>query len=446
MRCARVVIDNGNKPGGPGELGEKTILKRTTALITLLFALAFICPSATLADGAGATTTPDHVVLSWTGNPATTMTITWRTDPSVAAGVVEYAKGAKLAGSPKTANATVSDFSTDLGDTHIFRATLTGLGPNTRYSYRVGDGRHWSPTHTFTTANPGSDTAKFIVFGDSQSVPPYSTWQKTIHSAYKANPDAKFVVNVGDLSDVGQSAAHWNAWFDAAAGVIDAVPEMPVIGNHETTGRKGERKPEYWLAQFSVPANGPSAIKGQAYSYDYGPVHVAVLDSQGSEEKQYGDIFGPQKRWLDADLKASKATWKIVFFHKAPYELHTTRKSPDVKSAFCPILESNHVDLVFNGHDHGIARTYPIKNGECKRKPSEGTIYCIAGRSGTKCYTDLEKKPWDAFFCNPTDQPNYLVVDVVGKKLTIRTVKQDGTLVSTCTIDKAKDTDSDCPQ
>ncbi len=403
---------------------------------------ALTCPALAAAP---ATTTPDHVALSWTGSPATTMTVTWRTDPTVATGVVEYAKGSKLTGPIQHTNATCSDFATDIGESHLFRATLTDLSPTTAYTYRVGDGEHWSATHTFVTADPKSDEVEFLVFGDSQSVPPYSTWSKTVHNAYRANPRARFMVNVGDLVDVGQSGSHWNAWFDAAAGVIDTIPEMPVIGNHETSGKKGERKPEYWLAQFTLPPNGPAGLKGQAYSFDYGPVHIAVLDSQGSEEKQYGDILGPQAKWLNADLKASDATWKIVFFHKAVYEVHPTRKSKDVKSAFCPVLESNHADLVFNGHDHGVGRTFPIKGGEIKGKPSEGTIYCVTGRSGTKYYKNLEKKSWDAFFYNPTDQPNYLVVDIAGKKLTIRTVKQDGTPIDTCVIDKSADTDSDCP-
>lgn len=418
-------------------------MRRTATLSTLLIIFALTCPTLTAAQS-GATIAPDHIAVSWTGNPATTMTLSWRTDTTATTGIVEYAKGTKLSGKSKRANATCSSFTTDLGESKLFRANLTSLSPNTSYCYRVGDGAHWSTTHVFSTANPKAHEVKFLVFGDSQSTPPYSTWQTTIHNAYKANPDAKFMVNVGDLVDVGQNGAHWNAWFDATSGVIDTIPEMPVIGNHETTPAKGDRKPAYWLAQFALPQNGPDGFKGQAYSYDYGPVHIAVLDSQQAEEKQYGDLFGPEKTWLDADLAASKATWKIVFFHKAPYEVHPTRKSADVKEAFCPIIEARHADLVFNGHDHGVARTYPISNGEIKQKPSQGTVYCIAGRSGSKYYKELEKKSWDAFFYNPTDQPNYLVVQVDGKKLTLSAVKQDGTPIGSFYIDKAKDIDSDC--
>lgn len=425
-------------------------MKRTTALFALILVLALTCPLsfAQTADS-GATATPDHVALSWTGNPSTTMTVTWRTDAATKAGLVEYAKGSTLSAKSRRLGATSADFTTDLGASRIFSAKLTGLSPNTQYSYRVGNGNeHWSTTHTFSTAKAETDKVKFIIFGDSQSsatgTSPYSVWGTTIHNAYQANPDAKFMVNVGDLVDVGQSGAHWNAWFAAAAGVIDTIPAMPVVGNHETTPARPTRRPSFWIAQFTLPQNGPEGLKSQVYSYDYGPVHIAVLDSQGAEQKALGDIFGPQKAWLEADLAASKATWKLVFFHKAPYEVHATRTSPDVKAAFCPTIEAQHVDMVFNGHDHGVARTCPIRDGVLKQKPSEGTIYCLVGRSGTKAYSDIEKKPWHAFFYMPTDQPNYLVVDVDGKKLTIRTVRQDGTLIDNFYIDKAKDIDSDC--
>lgn len=424
-------------------------MKRTT-LLALILVFALTSPF-TLAQttGTGATATPDHVHLSWTGNPSTTMAITWRTDAATRAGLVEYAKGPTLSTTARRAAATSKAFTTDLGATRLFAVNVTGLSPNTQYCYRVGDGsQHWSAAHTFSTAKAKTDEVKFLIFGDSQSSAtgesPYGQWSTTVHNAYKANPDAKFMVNVGDLVDVGQNGTHWNAWFAAAAGVVDTIPEMPVVGNHETTPAKPSRKPSYWIAQFTLPQNGPDSLKSQVYSYDYGPVHIAVLDSQQAEEKAFGDLFGPEKAWLEADLAASKATWKLVFFHKAVYEQHPTRKSADVKAAFCPTIEAQHADLVFNGHDHGVARTYPIKDGVLKRKPSEGTIYCLVGRSGSKYYSNLVKKPWNTFFYSPTDQPNYLVVDIVGAKLTMRAVKQDGTPISSFYIDKAKDIDSDC--
>ena len=46
------------------------------------------------------------------------------------------------------------------------------------------------------------------------------------------------MISSGLLVEIGQMYAHWNNWFDAAKGVIDTVPEMPVQGNHEHINRK----------------------------------------------------------------------------------------------------------------------------------------------------------------------------------------------------------------
>ena len=272
-------------------------MKRLFPLILLaLFVVGYPAVTAGWAASTGATVVPDHVALSWTGNPATTMTITWRTDTSVTAGFVQYQKGTALTNSRMRQKARGCKFVTDLGPTELFTADLTVLSPNTTYSYRVGDGTHWSKPHTFSTADPGSRAFKFLVFGDSQSPPSdYSLWRKNVHNAYKSTPDAKFMINVGDIVDEGQSGVHWNSWFAGAAGVIDTIPEMPVVGNHETYGLSGVTRPVYWNAQFHTPQNGPATLKNQVYSWDYGPVHFVVLDSQAVEQERYGDILAPQK-------------------------------------------------------------------------------------------------------------------------------------------------------
>jgi acid phosphatase type 7 len=425
-------------------------MKKLAFLIVLLLLFSLTAPTSAASPAGIATATPDHITLTWTANPATTMTVTWRTDTTVTSALVQYQAGDKLSGKPQSASATqISDLDGD----RLFTATLAGLTPHTPYCYRVGNGRHWSETHRFVTADPKADSFKFLIFGDSQSgipdKPVYGPWQTTVHNAYAANPGAKFLVNVGDLVEIGEDPAHWRAWFAAAKGVIDTIPEMAVEGNHETyiSGHWDTRKPSLWRAQFQLPQNGPAILKGQVYSYDYGPVHFVVLDSQEAEESPTcGDVLAAQKTWLAADLAASQATWKIVFFHKPPYYLKASRTNEAIKAAFCPILDKYHADLVFNGHDHAVARTYAINRDTFQAKPSQGTIYYATGRSGNKVYPDLSQKYWDTVFFDPQDQPDYLVVTVAGPQLTVKTVKQDNTLVDTFVIDKKRDWDSDSVQ
>lgn len=395
-----------------------------------------------------ATSKPDHITLTWSDDPSTTQNITWRTSKDVTTGIVQYIELTGDSISFNTAAASKEVFTLAATDSHkgsdnLFSVKLTGLKPGTQYAYRVGDGTNWSGMSIFTTEAVNTSNFKFLIFGDSQSgnaaVPDYSPWHQTVQNAFSANKDAKFMVNMGDLIEKGQDYVHWNNWFDASKGIIDKIPEMPVQGNHETYNAAdfNSTKPFYFVNQFKLPQNGPDGYKGQVYSYDYGNAHFVVLDSQEDEEAPGKDAFlQTQADWLDKDLSASKAKWNFVFFHKTPYYNKATRTNEAVKKIFTPVIEKHHVDVVFNGHDHGVSRTYAMNNGKYYTDYSKGTVYYVTGRSGAKYYPDLSTKMWDAFFYDPNEMPNYETVQINGGKLTINCYKQDGTLVDNFVIDK----------
>lgn len=409
-------------------------------LYALLITFSLLQPAAAQTRQTTAAATPDHIILSWTGDPATSMTVTWRTDTTVESGIIEYGQGPILPDSSQKAEARMHDFTSDMGDSHIFSATLSNLSPDTEYTYRVGNGEKWSAMYSFRTAASEIPEFKFLVFGDSQSPvtgsDPYGLWRDTLHAAFKANPDAAFFINVGDLVDYGQSEAHWNAWFEASKGIIESIPSMPVSGNHESYGMRRIQKPVFFIKQFSLPQNGPDSLKNQAYSFNYGPVHLVALDSQEIEQKSSGDILAIQKPWLEKDLSTNSSAWKIAYFHRSPYGVKKGRDEAEVRDAFCPILEKYGVNIAFTAHDHGVKRTYPIKDGIPVKDPSEGTVYYITGRSGAKTYSDIEPMKYSAFFYAPMEQPNYLVVEGTNRKLTVKAVLQDGTVIDTYTIEK----------
>ncbi len=386
-----------------------------------------------------ATAAPDHVVLSWTGDPATSMTVTWRTDTTVGAGVVQYHL-APIGGAALEAEAAAREFESDLGPSRIFSATMTGLSPGTAYVYRVGDGTRWSAWRPFRTADPQAAAFKFLVFGDSQSPvrgdDPYGLWRKTLHGAFGAHPDAAFTVHVGDLVDYGQSEEHWNAWFAASGGVVDTLPAMVMTGNHESYGMMRIGRPEFFTRQFSLPPNGPATLANQAYSFDYGPVHIVVLDSQGAEQRKYGDILSIEQSWLASDLHRSDAAWNLAFFHRSPYGVKPDRDESEVREAFCPILERYGVRLVFTAHDHGVKRTVPLRDGSPVDDPLRGTTYYITGRSGAKTYDDIEPMQHSAYFYDPSELPNYLVVEGTDRKITVTAYLQDGTVLDAYSIEK----------
>lgn len=419
-------------------MGKKAVLHRSIGVLICVLMLSL--SSCVFAEGiSGAISIPDHITLTWRSDPGTTQTITWRTDGDTVAGQVQFMEMTAAKFFPHNArivSAEVERITTNLGDLNIHSVTLTGLKPGTCYLYRVGGDAGWSDTHSFTTSASKVPNFKFLVFGDSQSAS-YDTWRTTLHQAYRTNTDAAFFTNVGDLVDVGQDFTQWNAWFDAADGVIDIIPEMPVTGNHEYyIPERGVSPPEYFTAQFKLPANGPDGLKGQVYSFDYGEVHFTVLDSQASE----GERFVPamlerEKAWLEEDLLGTDKKWKIVFLHRPPYSNRMNRDNQNIHDAFVPIMDKYHVDVVFTAHDHVYAHTYPLYS-DTVADATHGTVYAATGRSGSKTYGDTLADERQKFFYKPLAEPNYIIVEVRGDTLTVKAFTQSGVQIEDWTLDK----------
>lgn len=429
-------------------------MKNRLPVFLLALAFVFICSASSsvfdntsINENLNATEKPDHIMLTWSDDPATTQTITWRGAPTVTDGCVEYGEADGASSGKAVVKARVESFTTVLNDDpgamKILSATLRKLKADTRYSYRVANGSEYSPIYTFTTAAVNPETTEFLIFGDSQSGnyknPDYFQWHETLTKAAALNGKARFFIIMGDLVETGQHYIHWDNWFNAAQDVIRAIPIVPVEGNHETytLKRKTYSVPRYFISQFKTFRNGPDSLKGQVYSFDYGSVHFSILNSQQEEETPGDDrMLKVQAAWLEKDLASTGRKWKLVFFHKTPYSHYFLDRNKSVREAFCPVIERHHVDVVFNGHDHVLARTKPMKNDKPYDEPKDGTVYYTTGRSGAKYYQIIMPAAVDTFFHNPADQPCYEAVTVTEKSLRITARKQDGSLIDDYTIRK----------
>ena len=98
---------------------------------------------------------PDRVVLTWEDDPATTQSVTWRTDTSVKRGVAEIALASAngRAMKPDAVQAVTTLFESDITDAHYHSAIFRDLQPDTLYAYRVGDGENWTEYYHFKTAS-----------------------------------------------------------------------------------------------------------------------------------------------------------------------------------------------------------------------------------------------------------------------------------------------------
>ena len=177
---------------------------------------------------------PDRVVLTWSEDPATTQSVTWRTDTSVKIAVAEIAvanaNGRALA--PARVSATTSLFSSDLNDAHYHTVTFRALAPDTLYAYRVGDGVNWTEYFHFRTASRRPRPFSFIYFGDAQNEIK-THWSRVFREAFRDAPRAAFTLHAGDLVNEDSWDAEWGEWHGAPAWVNGTIPVIATPGNHE---------------------------------------------------------------------------------------------------------------------------------------------------------------------------------------------------------------------
>lgn len=364
-----------------------------------------------------------------TADSKTSRTIMWQTAAPESDAWVEY----RLQGGQdiqKTA-AQGKEFATDAGTVYQQSVTLTGLEPASVYEYRAGSGKEFSDWYTLQTDGGGAFSA--LIFGDSQSLD-YNVWRQTASAAYANDKAAAFFINMGDLVDNGEQYSQWRSWFRGASGLLPQIPVAPISGNHENYSLQWKPyKGDLYLTLFDLPLNGPEGLQKQAYSYDYGEVHFAVIDTQLEELKDWQpDLVARQVKWLENDLAASNKKWKVVLVHRSLFR-YQDGKPNELGAALLPVLDRSNVDVVFSAHIHTYGRTAPLKNGNVA---GQGTVYISSGRSGDKTWAGSRAKPQEVVFDNVLDQPNYMKLTADSHKLTVTSLKQDGKLIDTMTLTK----------
>lgn len=363
---------------------------------------------------------PDHVILTWDGDPKRTQAIQWRTSGETSKGFVAYLKKSDLNQfQPKKpilieAELERIESRTLVNDPvmHRHTARLRGLEPGTTYLYSVGDGSEegWSELTEFTTAPDGIESFSFIYMGDAQNG--LERWGSLVKKSFLDRPDAAFYIMAGDLVNRGAERDDWDSFFKNAHGIFNRRQVVPIPGNHEYQGGDCE----LYLKMFALPETGP--LGERAYSFEYSNALFVCLDSNVPVETQ--------NAWLEEQLAGSKAKWKFVTFHHPAYSSSPKRNNPDIKEQWGAIFDKYHVDLALQGHDHAYLRTYPMKAGQRVETAADGTIY-IVSVSGTKFY---EQGDFDYTEFGMTKVATYQAIDiqVSGDRLLYRSYDDKGNL------------------
>lgn len=337
---------------------------------------------------------PDRIVLTWSGDPAHTQDVTWRTSTEVHHSFVEFAvatKGPYFVTNAVRIEATTAPFESDLGTCHLHTAQMKALAPATKYAYRVGDGNNWSEWFHFRTASTSTEPFTFIYFGDAQN-DVRSMWSRIIREAQSDAPKAAFMLHAGDLVNVANRDSEWGEWFGGGHWLNAMMPSVATPGNHEygretieadgkeTTIRKLSG---HWKPYFSFPMNGPEGLKESVYWMDFQGTRIISLNSNEQHELQ--------AKWVEQVLANNPNRWTIVTFHHPMYSSAKGRDNVGLRQLWKPIFDKYRVDLVLQGHDHSYARTglaLPVtaENLETGVNVKEGPTVYVVSVSGPKQY------------------------------------------------------------
>ncbi len=334
-------------------------------------------------------------------SPSTSFAIGWQSDDATLASKIRFGQ------SPDALDQTAEGFSYALqAGANVVRfheVHVCGLEQGRTYYYQVGGGAPgsevWSPVHSTTTAPAtGDGPVKIGLAGDTRDALGRSelpVW-RAIASRYKAAaiPLALFS---GDMILVGLDQGMWDTWSKAAEDVAPSTFFALAPGNHEN------EQPQFFAHAIMPGANSKNAERYS--SFDYGPVHVVMIDDYPGVVSSSIDDTGHRDEllaWLDADLgkanaNRAKVPWIVTFHHHPAYSDTTNEGRADeaqhVRDALLPLYEKHGVDLDLAGHDHFYERFKPLKGGV---EDASGTTYVVCGAGGAPAYRIKADRPLSA--------------------------------------------------
>ena len=250
------------------------------------------------------------------------------------------------AGDSISVEASGETFASRAGVAAYYVARLRNLAPGHTYRYRACTGDMASAWHQFHMAESNKHETSFLFVGDVQD-----TIGGVANQLLKRTvSDMDFVVSGGDLVE-RPIDAYWAEGFRSIDSIAQTMPVLTVTGNHDylkNIVRKLERRFALIHSYFLDSKEGDNHV----FTVRYGNVQLFALDS--NRELPY---LLEQRRWLQRELAASEARWKVVVLHHPLHSVKGKYNNLLQRWVFDGVIKEGGVDLVLQGHEHAYART-----------------------------------------------------------------------------------------
>lgn len=396
---------------------------------------------------------PDHIILNYGQDPATTASVTWRTITETTTGYAEIAiatAAPKFWRNAETILAKTETFdASDVEDAQVVAnyhsVTFTDLQPATLYAYRVGDGKIWSEWIQFKTAAAQEAPFSFLYVGDAQNYI-MELWSRLIREGYRKGPDASFIIHAGDMINHAHSEREWHEWYTAGGWIHRMLPSILVPGNHEygklTDDSEAYQLSVQWGPQFTLPQNGIAGLEETNYYIDHQGMRIIALNTMRKIEEQ--------TEWLEDVLANNPNKWTVVTYHHPLYSASAGRSNDKLRSLWRPLFDRYQVDLALQGHDHSYARgrvdPYLAEGEEnildgLNKRDYTGTVYVVSV-SGGKMY-GLRPNGWEGWDAerNRASENTQLVqlIEVDGDQLSYQSYTATGDLYDAFDLIKQPD-------
>ncbi len=320
-----------------------------------------------------------------------TLLLRWITKYSVTGGDIEIAEkqtGAAIgadAVQTQTVQDTYSGFGFSFGsfgilpwtrDVNVHTATVTGLEPGKTYVYRVGDAAKgfWSPQAEFTVPEATENSFSFVYVTDYGAGTPAGCGQfgSLLKTAVDNCADMRFVLLGGPSALNGEDDTQFSGVINAAAETLSRVSARYVSGKNDLAETPNIIK------HYNPPKADQynNDLLGTYYSFNEGNAHFAVVNTNdlGAD----GRLKPVQVQWLEEDMTASHAKWKIVALD-APV-LTGANDNDALAAQITELCNKLKVDLLLQDGAKAVYRSHLIVNGEYNEK-ADTMIRTLNGRT-----------------------------------------------------------------
>jgi len=353
--------------------------KKLSALfLSFLIAIGSLSIAASAAPSADSWKSPQQIVTAMTENPQNEMVITWTTiDLTLTDAIVEVTSdngeyfifdAVKTNRSVSSSSMRLANGTTAVSQKAFYVVNITGLSPNTDYSYVCSavdtDGiAHESAVCAFRTAPEAKDAFSFIYLSDTQ-MSGTNGKAATVNSSLWAAHDPSFVYIAGDLTDTATNEGQWEIFFNQKTpGMANATQFSNnyenAMSDYALAAVQGNHDNNTFNNHINYAASGGTNI---TYAYTYGSARFIMLNFENTATRAAQQAF---LREQVADAKAN-GLWTVVGFHKSIYSGASHMNDSDVRDArayWAPIFAELDVDVVLQGHDHVLSRGFVTAEG-----------------------------------------------------------------------------------